>query len=74
VQSATLDVSGMQGADCTYAVDRVLRRYPGVADAHVSLAAARARVLFDPKRVTRYELANAIAAAGYPAAPPRWPG
>lgn len=71
MQSATLSVSGMHCTDCTYTVDRLLRRQPGVAEADVSLDAGYARVLFDPKRITPDQLAGAIGRAGYPAAPLR---
>ncbi|MEB3327628.1 MAG: heavy metal translocating P-type ATPase [Candidatus Sericytochromatia bacterium] len=65
----TLAVSGMTCAACAGRVERALRRVPGVLEATVNLAAARARVLAVPGAATAEALAAAVAAAGYGAAP-----
>jgi Cu+-exporting ATPase len=58
----SLPVEGMTCASCAGRVERALRKVPGVAEAHVNLAAERADVT---GTATPAELAGAIRAAGY---------
>ncbi|HDT12845.1 MAG TPA: copper-translocating P-type ATPase [Candidatus Aminicenantes bacterium] len=60
-----LAVTGLSCASCAANVERALRASPGVAEANVNLATARATVLFDPRLVSRAELVKAIREAGY---------
>ncbi len=70
VDAATVDlpVSGMHCAGCVSRVERALRAVPGVLDATVNLATERARVQATAA-ATPADLAQALAAAGYGAAP-----
>ncbi len=61
----SLPVAGMTCASCVNRVERFLARTPGVLEANVNLATERARVRFDPAKVGRIELVNAVEAAGY---------
>ncbi len=58
----SLPVEGMTCASCAGRVERALRKVPGVADAHVNLAAERAEIAGEAPPAA---LAAAIRAAGY---------
>ncbi|WP_270938787.1 heavy metal translocating P-type ATPase, partial [Falsiroseomonas oryzae] len=62
VPHLSLPVEGMTCASCAGRVERALRKVPGVAEAHVNLAAERAEV---DGTAPPAELAAAIRAAGY---------
>lgn len=66
----TLPVSGMTCAACQGAIDRALRRQPGVREVSVNLLMRTASVAFDPTRVAPGELVATIRAAGYEASLP----
>ena len=55
----------MSCAGCAAAVQGRLAKLPGVTEAHVNLATAKASVSFDPARLGREDLARAVADAGY---------
>ena len=64
-QSIVLPVEGMTCASCVRRVERALARVPGVRDASVNLAAATARVAFDPSVAMVDQLGAAVERAGY---------
>ena len=66
---ATLEVGGMTGAACAAAAEAALRALPGVTEACVDLAAARAEVRFDPDQVGPRQMIQALSEAGYEARP-----
>lgn len=72
---ASLCVDGLRCASCTWVVERILERAPGVEEATVSYANGRTRVVYDPQRTSLADLAGAIAKVGYSprplTAPPR---
>jgi mercuric ion binding protein len=61
-----LHIEGMHCATCPITVRTVLRRLDGVADVTVSVSDKRARVVYDPQRVTPERMARAVTDAGYP--------
>lgn len=63
----TIDIAvgGMTCGNCARTVERKLAASPGVNKATVDLAAATAKVEFDPDRVSEAELAAAIEKLGY---------
>jgi Cu+-exporting ATPase len=63
-------VTGMSCAGCAAAIERSLRKVPGVREAAVNLATGRATVLYDERLAGRRELAKAVRDAGYGVAPP----
>ncbi|MCL4822004.1 MAG: heavy metal translocating P-type ATPase [Vicinamibacteria bacterium] len=63
--SVTLPVEGMTCAACVGAVERSLRKVPGVADASVNLVLGRAHVVFDAAVTAPPTLVAAIREAGY---------
>jgi len=58
-------VEGMTCASCVRRVEKALAKVDGVQEASVNLATEQARVLFDPARVERAQLEQAISRAGY---------
>jgi Cu+-exporting ATPase len=66
-QQCTLDISGMHCASCSALITRKLKKIPGVEEANVNLAAAKAHVRFDSSMVHEHDLVAAVKAAGYKA-------
>jgi Cu+-exporting ATPase len=64
--SVELTISGMTCAACSARIEKVLNRLPGV-EAHVNLAAEKARVRYDPGLVSVDDLIAAVEKAGYEA-------
>ena len=58
-------VEGMTCANCVGRVERALAKVPGVAEARVNLATARADVRFDPALVDAEKLFAQVREAGY---------
>lgn len=61
----TLHIDGMTCASCSLAVRTALRRLDGVREANVSFDEKRARVVYDPARVTTERMVQAINDLGY---------
>jgi len=64
-RSIVLVIDGVRCAACAWLIERVLRRKPGIEDASVNAATARARVLWDPQRIGLDDLLRSIHAIGY---------
>jgi Cu+-exporting ATPase len=64
-REVTLVIVGMTCAACVAAVERALKRVPGVLDAVVNLATEKAFVRYDPRRVSILDLREAVRGAGY---------
>jgi copper chaperone CopZ len=64
-QTLSLRVSGMTCANCAATVEKRLRAVPGVLQAAVVLADARATVQILPERVSLADLRRAVEKAGY---------
>jgi copper chaperone len=60
-----LSVTGMTCGGCVGSVQRVLAALPGVQNAEVSLAPSQAHVTYDPARIDRAALVQAIVDAGF---------
>jgi P-type Cu+ transporter len=61
----TLPVEGMTCASCVLRVEKALKKVDGVAEASVNLASEKARIKFDPSRVTLEQLQKTVADSGY---------
>ncbi len=72
IAQRTLEVPirGMDCADCAHHVERAIAALPGVHSVDVSLAAEKALVGLDPRRVDLSQIARAVEAAGYAVAAP----
>ncbi|MCX7026581.1 MAG: heavy metal translocating P-type ATPase [Spirochaetes bacterium] len=64
-REVTIPVGGMTCASCSAAVERSLRKLPGVQVASVNLATEKATVRYDPALVRLSEIKAAIKKAGY---------
>jgi copper chaperone len=60
-----LTVTGMTCGGCVGSVQRVLASLPGVLSAEVSLSPGQAHVTYDPARIDRPALVQAIIDAGF---------
>ncbi|MDR1465392.1 MAG: heavy metal translocating P-type ATPase [Oscillospiraceae bacterium] len=70
-QTQILDIRGMTCAACSARVEKILTKQAGVAQASVNLAAEKARVEYDPARVSLRALIAAVEKIGYQALLPR---
>jgi periplasmic mercuric ion binding protein len=68
-QRTVLDVRGMDCAACPITVKTVLRKQPGVEDVKVDFSKSTAEITFDPSKVSRERLAQAVTEAGFPSTP-----
>jgi copper chaperone len=60
-----LSVTGMTCGGCVNSVQRVLTALPGVQSAAVTLTPGQARVVYDPARLDRAALVQAVVGAGF---------
>lgn len=67
--TATLSVSGMRCAACSWLLEERLARLPGVSEAQFGLGTRRARVRWNPSVTRPSEILGCIAELGYAAAP-----
>lgn len=63
----TLSITGMHCASCSARIAKKLGATPGVEEASVNLASAKAHVRFDPAITDEHHLVHAVQAAGYTA-------
>jgi P-type Cu+ transporter len=61
----TFPIKGMHCASCVRLTERALKKTPGVKDAVVNLATAKATVEYDADECTPEQLADSIAKTGY---------
>lgn len=61
----TIPVGGMTCASCSAAVERAIKKLPGIQISSVNLATERAVVKYDPAAVRLSEIKGAIKKAGY---------
>jgi copper chaperone CopZ len=66
MQTAVLNIDGMNGEGCADLVATVLANISGVSDVRVSLLNGQAKVRFDEQSLSPQQLANSLARAGYP--------
>ncbi len=64
-KEVTIPVGGMTCASCSAAVERAVRKLPGVVSVSVNLATERAFVKYDPSSLRLSEIKRAITKAGY---------
>ena len=70
-ESIILPVTGMTCASCAQTIERSLRKREGVLEANVNLATEKAMVSFDPEKIGRAGLVEAVKEAGYDVPEPR---
>ncbi len=64
-REVTIPVGGMTCASCSAAVERAVRKLPGIQTASVNLATEKAFIHYDPNAVRLSEIKGAIKKAGY---------
>jgi Cu+-exporting ATPase len=64
-KQSNLPVTGMTCANCVAAVERNIKKNPGVKSAHVNLSTERATVEYDPELATVNDVIDKIKKAGY---------
>ncbi len=60
-----IPIGGMTCAACAKAIERAIRKLPGVDEADVNLATEKAKVVYNPAIVRLSEIKQAIIKAGY---------
>ena len=60
-----LSITGMTCGGCVNSVQKVLTALPGVQSVEVTLTPGQARVTFDPSKLERAALVQAIVDAGF---------
>ncbi len=69
MDNITLKLQGMACASCAVAIEKVINAVPGVVKCSVNFGAEQASVEIDPHQTNLAELEQAVADAGYSAAP-----
>jgi len=65
LEEMRLDIGGMHCAACSARIERVTGALPGVGSATVNLATGSGSFAFDPARISRRDIRQAIADAGF---------
>lgn len=65
IREVSIPISGMTCAACAKAVERYIKKLPGIQDAGVNLASEKAKVIYDSRQVRISEIKEAIVKAGY---------
>ena len=60
-------IKGIHCASCVRVLERALNKIPGVYEANVNLATEKAKVTFNPGKVTDTQLSSAVSSVGYQA-------
>lgn len=60
-----LQVDGMDCGSCAKTIEASLQQLPGVMEASVSFATAKAKVLYNPEILREAEIINCITGLGY---------
>lgn len=67
MKTTTIKIGGMSCGGCVKSVTRALKALPGVETAEVSLERGEASIAFDPEKVTKPSLVQAVEDAGFEA-------
>ena len=66
-KSVSLPISGMSCSNCALAIERKLRKQPGIVEANVDLGSERLVAVFDPGTITVPEIIALVDSLGYSA-------
>jgi copper chaperone len=67
MKTTTIKIGGMSCDGCVKSITRALKAVPGVSSAEVSLERAEATIAFDPEKVAKPALVEAVEDAGFSA-------
>lgn len=70
MKTKTLPIEGMTCASCSAAVERAVRKLPGVTEANVNLTAENLHLSYDESQVSLEDVVQAVDDAGYKAVIP----
>ena len=70
MKTKTLPIEGMTCAACSSAVERAVRKLPGVTEANVNLTAENLHLSYDESQVSLENVVKAVDDAGYKAVIP----
>lgn len=62
-------IQGIHCASCVWLNEKILSQLPGIIQAEVYLSTNRARIIWDPDKISLREIAEAVASIGYLAVP-----
>jgi len=62
-----LAIGGMHCASCSSIIEMSLQELPGITEAAVNLATERARIVFNPKEISKEKIIEAVVNTGYTA-------
>jgi len=65
IEKISMPITGMTCASCTATVAKALNKVEGVETANVNLATNKATVDYDPKKVSKKDLEEAVKSTGY---------
>jgi len=65
MQNQLIKINGMSCGHCVMAVEKSIRKLPGIEDVKVQLAEGQALVVFDESKVSLAAIAHSIEEAGY---------
>ncbi|MFO7154334.1 MAG: copper ion binding protein, partial [Caldicoprobacter oshimai] len=64
-REVSISIGGMTCAACAKAIERAIKRLPGIDEVSVNLATEKARVVYNPAMIRLSEIKQAIIKAGY---------
>ena len=67
MKTIAIKIGGMSCDGCVKSITRALQAVPGVSNAEVSLERAEATIAFDPEKVAKPALVEAVEDAGFSA-------
>jgi Zn2+/Cd2+-exporting ATPase len=65
VNSETIDIEGLDCADCALSLEKAISGMPGIVRADVSFTASTLKVQYHPEEVERRQIASSVREAGY---------
>lgn len=64
-EKTTIGITGMHCSSCVITIENSLKKVDGVSDAKVNFVSEKAHIEYDPNKVTREKMEEAISRAGY---------
>ena len=65
MKKTDLNITGMHCASCSTLINRALTKTEGVSEANVNYATAKARVVYDEKKLSEEDLIKVVQSKGY---------
>ncbi len=65
VQEAVIPIKGMSCASCVSSINKAIRSLSGVNSVNINFATSKAKVTYDPDKVSKEDIISAIRSVGY---------